>query len=113
MISLSATRGSDVVSVITMKQPNNTPIDLTGRTIAFFDIPTNLTGRISGSIIDATAGKIQVNVEGTDPITLGNCTDYYWQLHCKAGYRARKVKKAMPHYLIMDRYLHRPASQQL
>jgi hypothetical protein len=72
MISLSATRGSDVVFVITMKQPNNTPIDLTGRTIAFFDIPKNLTGRISGSIVDATAGKIQVNVEGTDPITLGN-----------------------------------------
>jgi hypothetical protein len=93
MISLSATRGSDVVSVITMKQPNNTPIDLTGRTIAFFDIPTNLTGRISGSIIDATAGKIQVNVEGTDPITLGN---YIFRLQINAGTAPNIDSLALP-----------------
>jgi len=71
MTEVELVRGSDKDLVLAVKDSNNDPIDLTGRVLTFFDISRALTGKVSGSVSDATNGLISIHIEGTTPIPLG------------------------------------------
>ena len=67
---ITATRGSDVLLQLTWRAPSGDPIDLTGMTVKFLD-QTGLSGRLSHIIVDALLGRMNVSIEGTDPIRVG------------------------------------------
>ena len=70
MTLLKVTSGSDVRVTLTMANDSG-PIDLTDRGINVFGVAPQLAGRVSATITDATAGVLEVQVEGTNPIAVG------------------------------------------
>lgn len=69
-IELCATRGSDVSLTITISDADG-PVDLTSQSVSVFDVVPSLEGRVTAAITDAAAGRITVDIEGTDPIDIG------------------------------------------
>jgi hypothetical protein len=70
MSVIPATRGNDVVLSFRLASGGD-PTNLTGRTIAFFDVPDALARRLSGALTDAEDGRGVLTVKGGDPIPRG------------------------------------------
>ena len=89
MAEVEAIRGADKDFVIRLKDANEEPIDITGRTLLFFDISPSLSGRVSGSVTDGLNGEISVHVEGTVPLPLGL---HSFRLQLSAGSASIAIK---------------------
>jgi hypothetical protein len=71
MISLTVNKGSDLTSLITINDEDGDPINLTGRSIVFFDVASGLQSRLTGQRTDAVNGEFEIKVEGSAPIETG------------------------------------------
>ena len=66
---IETTRGSDLT--FNMVWSNGSPIDLTNYDVEFLDVDPALQDRITYTFLDPTQGEIEVQIEGTDPVTVG------------------------------------------
>lgn len=64
------TRGSDITVSVTLSDDDGV-INLTGATLSFFDVRTELDGLLTGEITDASNGVVEIKIEGTSPINVG------------------------------------------
>jgi hypothetical protein len=84
MSSLVVNRGSDAEFVLTWKDENGDPVDLTGKTVTVFDeivVGTcskvrgpnsgDIANRITGEVTDGPNGIVTLYLEGTNPIRVG------------------------------------------
>lgn len=84
MSSLIVNRGSDADFVLTWKDENGDPVDLSGKTVTVFDevvvstcskvrgpVSGDITNRITGQVTDGPNGIVTLHLEGTTPIRVG------------------------------------------
>ncbi len=68
---IKTTRGSDIRLAITWRTEDGEPLDLTGAEITIIDASPGISEVIEPSIVNASAGQIEVFIEGSEPIALG------------------------------------------
>ena len=73
-VSIEATRYSDILRTLTLKDDTGAAIPLTGQTVNVLDVSEGITGLVTATITDAANGEIEINIEGTAPIDLGTHT---------------------------------------
>jgi hypothetical protein len=68
---IKTTRGSDIRLAITWRTEDGEPLNLTGADIDIIDASPGISEVIEATITDATAGQIEIFIEGSEPIELG------------------------------------------
>ena len=69
---LKVTSGADAQFDATIRNADETPVNLTGFAPGIIDASQLIAGRLTATITNAAAGQFRITLEGTDPLPAGN-----------------------------------------
>jgi hypothetical protein len=69
--TLEVIRGSDHTIRVVWRDSLGAPLDFTGMTLSLFDISSELTGRLTGTLTLPAEGTFEIKIEGDPPLRLG------------------------------------------